>query len=205
VAGVQSAPAFAVWRLWLDGRVDDDRPPFLGTSGYGPLDNVSVVDRFEEHATRWTEAHGGSVVELHAYALPDGTDPDVLRGELLDALHRVYPEVATLSVVHEEWLVEDDCVLVGLEPWASRPGVRTPDDRLVLAGDAVRVDLPVALMERAATTGWMAADRLLAGWGLPGHGVWSVPMGGRMGPLPRVARRGIRAARSVAPRLRPLD
>ena len=31
-----------------------------------PLDNVSVLELFEEHATRWSEAHGGSVVELHA-------------------------------------------------------------------------------------------------------------------------------------------
>ena len=111
----------------------------------------------------------------------------------------MYPETAALGTVHDEWLVEDDCVLVGLEPWRSRPGVRTPDDRLVLAGDAVRVDLPVALMERAATTGWMAADRLLAGWGLPGHGVWSVPMSGRLGPVPGLARRGIRTVRALRP------
>ena len=203
VAAIRSAPAFAVWRLWLDGRVSAGRAPFLGTSGYGPLDNVSVVDRFEEHATRWTATHDGSVVELHAYALPADATEEGVKRELLDALHRVYPETAGLGIVHDEWLVEDDCVLVGLEPWRSRPGVRTPDDRLVLAGDAVRVDLPVALMERAATTGWMAADRLLAGWGLPGHGVWSVPVNGRLGPLPRLARRGIRAARSLRPG--PLD
>jgi isorenieratene synthase len=197
VAGVRSAPPFAVWRMWLDGEVSPERPPFLGTSGYGPLDNVSVVDRFEEHATRWTATHGGSVVELHAYALPEGTREGVLRAELLDALHRVYPETAGLGIVHGEWLVADDCVLVGLEPWRSRPGVRTPDDRVVLAGDGVRVDLPVALMERAATTGWMAADRLLTGWGMRGHGVWSVPMTGRLGPVPRLARRGIRTVRSA--------
>ena len=29
---------------------------------------------------------------------------------------------------------------------------------LALAGDGVRIDLPVALMERAATTGWSAAN-----------------------------------------------
>ncbi len=197
VAAVRSAPAFAVWRLWLDGRVSPDRPPFLGTSGYGPLDNVSVVDRFEEHATRWGDTHDGSVVELHAYALPDDATEEGVKRELLEALHRVYPETAALGTVHDEWLVEDDCVLVGLDPWRSRPGVRTPDDRLVLAGDAVRVDLPVALMERAATTGWMAADRLLAGWGLPGHGVWSVPMSGRLGPIPGLARRGIRTVRAL--------
>ncbi len=198
VAGIRSAPPFAVWRLWLSGKVAPERPPFLGTSGYGPLDNVSVLERFEQHATTWSEAHDGSVVELHAYALPEGTAEVDLRQRMLAELHRVYPETADLEVVHDEWVVEADCVLVGLEPWRSRPGVRTPDPRVLLAGDAVRCDLPVALMERAATTGWMAADHLLSGWGLRGHGVWSVPMGSRLGSVPRLARRGIRAYRSAA-------
>ena len=200
VAGIRSAPAFAVWRLWLSGLVAPERAPFLGTSGYGPLDNISVLERFEGHATRWTAEHGGSVVELHAYALPDDAIEAELRERMLHELHRVYPETAALEVVHEEWVVERDCVLVGLEPWRSRPGVRTPDPSVVLAGDAVRCDLPVALMERAATTGWMAADHLLTGWGLPGHGVWSVPMGSRLGSVPRLARRGIRRYRSAVGR-----
>ncbi|QIM22760.1 FAD-dependent oxidoreductase [Phycicoccus sp. HDW14] len=197
VAGVRSAPRFAVWRLWLDGLVRPDRPPFLGTSGHGPLDNVSVLERFEDHAARWSAAHAGSVVELHAYAVPDGTAEDDLRAALLSALHTVYPETTGLHAVHDEWLVRADCVLVGTEHWAARPGVATPDPRVVLAGDAVRCDLPVALMERAATTGWLAADRLLTAWGLPGHGVWSVPLGSRLGPVPSVARRGIRLYRKA--------
>jgi isorenieratene synthase len=197
---LRTAPPFAVWRIWLDRLVDPVRPPFIGTAGFGPLDNISVLERFEDHARRWGDAHGGSVVELHAYALPDGTDEDELRATMLGELHRVYPETVHLGTVHDEWLVERDCVLVGLEPWRSRPGVRTPDPRVVLAGDAVRCDLPVALMERAATTGWMAADQLLTGWGRTGHGVWSVPMGSRFGSVPRLARRGIRAYRAAAER-----
>ncbi|MEO7422122.1 MAG: FAD-dependent oxidoreductase, partial [Ornithinibacter sp.] len=202
VGAVRSAPAFAVWRLWLSGLVDSERAPFLGTSGYGPVDNVSVLERFEDHATRWSAEHGGSVVELHAYAVPDGTDEDELRERMRTEMYRIYPETARMDVIDDVWLVQRDCVLVGLEPWRSRPGVATPDARIVLAGDAVRCDLPVALMERAATTGWMAADLLLTGWGLPGHGVWSVPMGSRLGSLPRMLRRGIRRYRSVAPRRR---
>ena len=126
VAGIRSAPSFAVWRLWLSGKVAPERPPFLGTSGYGPLDNISVLEQFEGHATRWSAAHDGSVVELHAYALPEGTAEVDLRQRMLSELHRVYPETAALEIVHDEWLVEADCVLVGLEPWRSRPGVRTP-------------------------------------------------------------------------------
>ena len=41
------APPFAVWRLWLDRPAADGRPPFLGTSGFGPVDNVSLLEQFE--------------------------------------------------------------------------------------------------------------------------------------------------------------
>lgn len=189
VAAVRSAPPFAVWRLWLDTPVDADRPAFLGTSGFGPLDNVSVLERFEDHAAHWSARTGGSVVEVHGYALPEPVDVAATQRQLLDALHVVYPETRHASVVDDAWLLENDCVLIGTEPHASRPGVRTPDPRIVLAGDLVRCGLPVALMERAATTGWQAADQLLAGWGLPGHGVWSVPLTGRLGVWPGRVRR----------------
>ncbi len=52
---------------------------------------------------------------------------------------------------------------------AARPTVATPHPAVMLAGDGIRIDLPVALMERAATTGWSAANGLLAHYGLAGH------------------------------------
>ncbi len=55
----------------------------------------------------------------------------------------------------------------------------TPDERLVLAGDGIRCDYPVALMERAATTGFLAANRLLTRWDLAGHDLWTVPTSSR--------------------------
>ncbi len=183
VAATYNAPPFVVVRLWLGGHVHGDRPAFLGTAGYGPLDNVSVLERFEQGAEAWSRTHGGSVVELHAYACPAEVahDPaaaaDVV-DRLVDELHRVYPETTQLPVVEREVLVRDDCTLIGPEPWRRRPGVTTPSPRLVLAGDWVRCDYPVALMERAATTGFMAANELLAGWGGAGEDVWTVPVRG---------------------------
>ena len=179
LAATKSAPPFAVWRLWLDRMVRSDRPPFLGTSGFGPLDNVSVLERFEAGARDWSERHRGSVVELHAYALPAETNEAELRRALRAEVGRVYPETIGAAVVADEWLVRDDCPLIDTRPWHQRPEVVTPDRRLLLAGDGIRCDLPVALMERAATTGFLAANQLLAQWKLRGHDVWTVPMQGR--------------------------
>jgi isorenieratene synthase len=183
VATTYNAPPFTVVRLWLDGLVDADRPAFLGTSGYGPLDNVSVLERFEAGAATWSAKHGGSVVELHAYACPQdaATDPAVAAGivdQLEAELHRVFPETAAMTVVEREVLVRDDCTLIGPEAWHERPGVTTPLANLVLAGDWVRCDYPVALMERAATTGFLAANQLLGKWGAHGQDIWTVPMRG---------------------------
>lgn len=192
VAGQRSAPPFAVWRLWLDRRVVPGAAPFRATSGFGPLDNVSVLELLEEGAARWTAEHDGSVVELHAYAVrPDqaeGEGVQALRETLWRELLALHPELAGARIRHEEWLWRDDCPLVGTEPWASRPGVVTPDERVVLAGDGVRCELPVALMERAATTGFQAADRLLASYGVAGHGVWTVPTRHRHRVVPALAR-----------------
>ena len=179
VAAQRAAPPFAVWRLWLDRTAGAERAAFLGTAQFGPLDNISLLERFEEGARRWSAAHGGSVVELHAYALVGEVDEDGLRTRLIAELHRIYPELAGARVLAEEWLVQSDCPLAGPGPWADRLTVDTPDSWVVLAGDGIRCDFPVALMERAATTGFLAANRLLSDRGLPGHDLWTVPMRSR--------------------------
>lgn len=114
---------------------------------------------------------------MHGYALPDGADPGV-RARLWAEAERAQPALAAAPVIAEEWLVERDCPLVDPSPWELRPTVTTPDPRVMLAGDLVRCDLPVALMERAATTGWLAANELLTGWGRRGHKLWSPPTKG---------------------------
>lgn len=183
VAGTRNAPPFTVIRLWYDGLVNADRAAFLGTSGFGPVDNVSVLERFEAGAARWSAEHGGSVVEIHAYACDDDVVPgsgpaEALEAEMERQLHRIFPECARLSVVHRETLIRDDCTLITPEHWNGRPGVETPWPNLMLAGDWVRCDYPVALMERAATTGYLAANALLARWGAAGQDIWTVPMRG---------------------------
>ncbi|WP_344384076.1 FAD-dependent oxidoreductase [Streptomyces thermolineatus] len=192
IAALRTAPPFLVSRLWLDRPVDRHRAGFLGTSGYGPLDNVSVLERWEGEAARWASRTGGSVVELHAYAVAPGSDRAAVQREALEQLHRVYPETRQARAVdaRHEWRA--DCPLFPVGGFASRPGIRTPRPRLVLAGDLVRVDLPVALMERAATTGFLAANALLEQWGVAGQTVRTVPQGGRSAALRTAARLALR-------------
>lgn len=188
-----TAPAFLVQRLWLDRPVDEDRPAFLGTGSLHPLDNISVVDRYEDRARHWAHRHGGSVIELHAYALPETAtvDPDrvALRQQMSARLHALYPETADARILGERLQYRRDCPRLGPGDFASRPTVDTPHRGLVLAGDGIRIDLPVALMERAATTGWSAANHLLTHWGVSGHDLYTVPTQGRSALLRRLAAR----------------
>jgi isorenieratene synthase len=138
-----------------------------------------VLSGWEGEAARWAARTGGSVVELHAYALPEDADPAATGKELLGELHRLYPETRRAGVVdaRHEWRA--DCPLFPVGGYTDRPTVDTPAPGLVLAGDAVRTGLPVALMERAATTGFLAANLLLRRCGLRGHALWTVPGRGR--------------------------
>lgn len=190
VAARRTAPPFLVSRFWLDRPVRGDRYAFLGTSGYGPVDNISVLERYERGAAEWAQRRGGSVVELHCYALPGSPTVAELRGRVLAELHRVYPETAAARVLDERHELRADCPLFPPGGFAERIGIGTPENGLVVAGDHVRIDLPVALMERAAATGIAAANRLLRAWGLRGHELWSVPTRGRSGLLRFAARFG---------------
>ncbi|MFD6874649.1 MULTISPECIES: FAD-dependent oxidoreductase [unclassified Streptomyces] len=180
IGALRTAPPFLVSRLWLSRPVAGDRPGFLGTSGYDGLDNVSVLDRWEGEAHRWALASGGSVVELHAYAVDSARSRPQVEEGLLTRLREIYPETADARIidVRHEWRA--DCPLFTVGGYQDRPTVRTADPRVVVAGDMVRTGLPVALMERAATSGFLAANALLEGWGVGGETVWTVPRKGRL-------------------------
>lgn len=192
IAALRTAPPFLVSRLWLDRPVREDRAGFLGTSGYEGLDNVSVLDRWEGEAARWAARTGGGVVELHAYAVDEGAERKEVQRRIVGQLHEVYPETSDARVVDavHEWRA--DCPVFSVGGYRRRPAVRTPHQRVVLAGDHVRTGLPVALMERAATSGFLAANQLLTGWGVRGQVLWTVPRSGRSRLLSALATRAAR-------------
>jgi isorenieratene synthase len=154
------------------------------------LDNVSVLERYEREAKAWSDSTGGSVVELHSYA---ATKP--VQRELVDRLRELYPETRDAGVVAEKTLCHNDCPRFAPGDFGDRPGVRTPHPGVMLAGDGIRIDLPVALMERAATTGWVAANRQLERFAIRGHPVQTVPNHGRLRLLSRLANRERRSQR----------
>ena len=89
------APPFVVWRLWLDRRVP--RAPFAGTAGVGLLDNISIYDALEDESAAWARRTGGSVIELHAYAIDPAFDDARVRRTCCAACTGSIPRRATRS------------------------------------------------------------------------------------------------------------
>jgi isorenieratene synthase len=184
VEGLELTHPFAVWRLWLDRDAKPGRAPFVGTTGVGCLDNISLYHLFEDESRAWVERHGGSVVELHAYAVdPSLTEPAV-REDLLKAFHDFYPEFEGARVLEERYLLRRDCPAFAPGSHARRPGVPTPHAGIALAGDFVRLPLPSALMERAVASGFLAANHLLAPEGVRPEPLLSIPRRGLLGRRP---------------------
>lgn len=180
---------FAVWRLWLDRPLNPDRTPFVGTTGVGSLDNISLYHLFEDESRDWAGRTGGSVVELHAYGVPLGTDESALRADLLAGLHLFYPETREAQVLEERWIWERDCPAFHTGSDAARPGVRTPWAGLCLAGDFVKLPMPSALMERAVTSGMLAANCLLAPYGVQPEPLLTIRRTGMLARRPKQAAR----------------
>lgn len=181
VMALSHAPMFAVWRIWLDEDVHHDRASFAGTAGLGIIDNISCVHRYQAEAQRWALRTGGSVIELHAYALPNSygdistVDHVRIKRELLQSLNDVYPETISARIIDERFLIRRDCPSFEPGSWSGRPTVATPHRGLKLAGDLVRLPFPTALMERAVSSGFIAANELLGQWNVMPEPVWSIP------------------------------
>jgi isorenieratene synthase len=181
VDGLALTHPFVVWRLWFDRPAEPGRQPFVGTTGVGSIDNISVYNLFEDESRSWAERTGGSVVELHAYAVDPGLDEPAIRADLLNALHTFYPEYVGAGIVEERYLIRRDCPAFAPGSHADRPGVPTPHEGIALAGDFVRLPIPSALMERAVASGFLAANHLLASEDVRPEPIRSIPRRGLLG------------------------
>lgn len=175
---------FAVWRLFLDKPVSPERAPFAGTTGLGQLDNISVFEKIEDESRAWAARTGGSVVELHAYAVDPTLSEEALRADLLAGLHAAYPETKAARIVEDRFLLRQDCPAFRPGDQSVRPGVETSRRNLFLAGDFVKLPFASALMERAVTSGFMAANAIVVRLGTRPVDIRTIPQRGMLAGAP---------------------
>ena len=160
VASLGEADPYAVYRLWIDRPLHSADFPFYTVSGYTYTDSISLYSHFQEPFISWAKKHGGTVVELHAYAIaPKDIRPEEeIKATMLQELHAMFPETLGARVLQELFMQQSNFSRWAPGDHARRPGIETPFSNLFLAGDWVKVDAPVFLMEAAAFTGRMAAN-----------------------------------------------
>jgi isorenieratene synthase len=162
VASLGEADPYAVYRLWLDRPLASKEFPFYTVSGYTYTDSISIFSDFQEPFISWGKKHGGCVVELHAYAIaPADIKPEPeIKAAMIRELHTIFPETRSATILHELFMQQSNFTRWAPGDHAHRPGVETPFSNLYFAGDWVKVDAPVFLMEAAVFTGRMAANAI---------------------------------------------
>ena len=181
VEGLALTHPFVVWRLWYDRPAEPGRQPFVGTTGVGWLDNISVYNLFEDESRDWAERTGGSVVELHAYAVDPGMDEPAIREDLLNAPPHLLPRVRRRP--GHRGAFPDPPRLPGLRPGLPRRSARRPHPaRGDRAGRRLR---PAADPERAdGAGGGVGLSRRQPPPRAPGHQTRTHPID----PAPRALR-----------------
>jgi len=175
---LQRGARYAVLRLWLDRDPCADLPVFASTERFVLLDAVASYHRITAADRAWSARSGGAALELHSYAVPDDiADADVERAMQAE-LSRFFPAAASARVLGSHLAIRDDFTARHVGMAKSRPGTRTEDPRIVLAGDWVDLPVPALLMEGACCSGLFAANAILDAEGLSREAISSVPLRG---------------------------
>ncbi len=176
VDALQVADPFAVGRFWFDRDFDWEHSWFTSLSGYRLTDSITLYHRIQDDYIAWAERTGGSVVELHAYCYKEKEFPT--QEDLLNTfeaeLYEIVPTLQGATVLHRQLVNQKN--FAGFPPgsFANRPDTTTPVPNLLFAGDWVRMPFPCGLMERAISSGLLAANAILQQEGVQRRPILSV-------------------------------
>jgi carotenoid phi-ring synthase / carotenoid chi-ring synthase len=176
VANLTVADPFAVARFWFDRDFPWQNSNFTSLSGYRLTDSITLYHRIQDDYIAWAERTGGSVVELHAYCYKEKEFPTqaALLQTFEQELYEVVPELRGATVLHRELVNQKN--FSGYPPgsYADRPETNTPVANLLFAGDWVKMPFPCGLMERAISSGLLAANAILEQEGLQRRTLYTV-------------------------------
>lgn len=163
------ADPFAVARLWFDRDFEWDQSEFTSVSGYRLTDSITRYHKIQEDYQRWHERTGGSVVELHAYCYKEAEFPtqEALLTTFEAELYELVPALREANCLHRELVNQKN--FSGFPPgsYPNRPESRAAGAaNLMFAGDWVKMPFPCGLMERAVSSGFLAANEVCAIEGL---------------------------------------
>ena len=168
IESLKIADPFAVGRFWFDRDFAWEHSNFSSLSGYKLTDSITLYHRIQDQFIAWNKQTGGSVVELHAYCYKEKEFPNqqVLLATFEQELYEIVPELKEANMLHRELVNQKN--FSGYPPgsYAERPETCCDVPNLLFAGDWVKMPFPCGLMERAVSSGLLAANAILDREGL---------------------------------------
>lgn len=165
---LQVADPFAVGRFWFDQDFPWKHSNFTSLSGYELTDSITLYHRVQDQFVEWHKKTGGSVVELHAYCYKESQFPtqEILLKTFEQELYEIVPELKSAQLLHQELVNQKN--FSGYPPgsYVERPESASGVPNLMFAGDWVKMPFPCGLMERAVSSGLLAANEILHQEGL---------------------------------------
>ncbi|MFB2921366.1 FAD-dependent oxidoreductase [Aerosakkonema funiforme] len=176
VAKLSIADPFAVCRFWFDRDFEWSQSWFTSLSGYRLTDSITLYHRIQTQFIEWAKKTGGSVVELHAYCYKEKEFPtqEALLATFQQELYEIVPELKEANILHRELVNQKNFSGYPPNSYAERPQTSTNIPNLMFAGDWVKMPFPCGLMERAISSGLLAANEILHREGLQRRPLLSV-------------------------------
>ncbi len=170
------ADPFAVCRFWFDRDFDWEHSYFTSLSGYHLTDSITLYHLIQDPYIDWAKRTGGSVVELHAYCYKEKDFPtqQALLTAFEQELYEIVPELRGANMLHRELVNQKNFSGYPPNSYPDRPETSTDIPNLVFAGDWVKMPFPSGLMERAVSSGLLAANEILHREGLQRRSLFSV-------------------------------
>ncbi|MGK7928628.1 MAG: FAD-dependent oxidoreductase [Spirulina sp.] len=167
---------FAVGRFWLDRDFAWDQSNFTSLSGYDLTDSITLYHRIQTQFIEWSKRTGYSVVELHAYCYKEKEFPtqEALLATFEKELFEIVPELQGATILHKELVNQKNFSGYPPNSYRDRPTTETEIPNLMFAGDWVKMPFPCGLMERAISSGLLAANGILHEEGLQRRSLFSV-------------------------------
>ena len=170
------ADPFAVVRFWFDRDFEWEHSNFTSLSGYRLTDSITLYHRIQTEYIEWARRTGGSVVELHAYCYKEKEFPtqEALLTTFTEELYEIVPELTKATILHRELVNQKNFSGYPPKSFSHRPSTTTDISNLMFAGDWVKMPFPCGLMERAISSGLLAANAILYREGLRRRDLLSV-------------------------------
>jgi isorenieratene synthase len=150
--------------------MNSSAPDILETPDFSPINLIAQYHLLEAEFAEWAARSGGSVIEFHCYTWSkyfNASDDVHVWGLISPTVKKIYPEifdrdfkVLATHVNSFQNFASFEHGLIKFRPYTDSLD-KLNLKNVFLAGDWVRTPFPSALMERAVSTGRLAANEIL--------------------------------------------